>query len=512
MSETQVMSDSVVGYPDSLALFSKPLQNIGIRRVKTVEHLPVNDVSTQNVITFNVSSAGSSYIDLSKTLLWITAKIVNGDGTKMEDFNIAYEESPTPPPQPQTEKAATFSTKSGGSGSSTAATATAATAASDTSTATAGAAKTTEQTPSPPSSPRVIVTPSPNFLHTLFQRVDILLQNNLVTESDCTYSYAAYFKALQASPEEKASTSEMQMYFEPVTSNPFGSNWLFSEEPGTRKIGAIFQGSREVTMCGKIASSIFDVDRLLINGVPLQVALYPNKPDFCLMSPGLNPPPNFKVIITKAILQVSHVEIAPEMMAAHSEMLKSTPALYPVTKTVTKFFAIAQGAYGTEIPNPFEGRQPAELVIGIVDAKAMHGDYAKDSLYFEHCHLRSIQCVVDGVDLVNSPIYARYDHQEAIKSSYLQAYNSLRGLGGASNVVPFGMLDYYNGRVLYRFLSEEHDTISNVFSEVVPLKRSGNVRVTVQFDKPLAAPKTLVMFAKFAGGFKVDKNRAVSPM
>lgn len=111
---------------------------------------------------------------------------------------------------------------------------------------------------------------------------------------------------------------------------------------------------------------------------------------------------------------------------------------------------------------------------------------------------------------MNSPIYTRYDEREAVKSSYLQAYNSLRGFGGVPNVAPFGLLDYYCGKVLYRFLSEDHDSMIGSSAEVVPLKRSGNLRVTLQFDKALSSPKTVVMFGTFASGFKVDTYRRVS--
>ena len=81
----QVLTDSVIGYPQSLAIFSKAVQNVGIRKYRTIEYYPVNDFTTQGVIQFMINGNGASYIDLSRTLLNIKCKIVRRDGS-----NIAH--------------------------------------------------------------------------------------------------------------------------------------------------------------------------------------------------------------------------------------------------------------------------------------------------------------------------------------------------------------------------------------------------------------------------------------
>lgn len=182
-----------------------------------------------------------------------------------------------------------------------------------------------------------------------------------------------------------------------------------------------------------------------------------------------------------------------------------------MTKTDIKCFSVPQGSFSAEIVNPFNGKIPAELVCGIIDSKAYHGHYGLDSLKFEHCHLRAIQCLVDGSDLGQSPINLRYGNS-AVESTYIDGYNSLKGFGGTPNTVPFSMDDYYNGRILYRFLAEEDDILSNMSQNggmVIPLKRSGNLKLNLHFDKALEAPKMIMLFGQFASGFKITANRDV---
>ena len=76
----EFFADSAMAYPREMALFSKLIQNVGIKKARSVEFLPTSEFSSTGIITFNIPSAGSFYIDLNKTFLIIRAKIVYKDG------------------------------------------------------------------------------------------------------------------------------------------------------------------------------------------------------------------------------------------------------------------------------------------------------------------------------------------------------------------------------------------------------------------------------------------------
>ena len=88
----QVLKDSVVGYPESLAIFDKPIQNIGIRQVRNVNYYPVNDFTSQGVIQFSIPGTGNNYLDLSRTYLNIRCKILKKDNSRLTSWHDKTEE------------------------------------------------------------------------------------------------------------------------------------------------------------------------------------------------------------------------------------------------------------------------------------------------------------------------------------------------------------------------------------------------------------------------------------
>ena len=64
---------------------------------------------------------------------------------------------------------------------------------------------------------------------------------------------------------------------------------------------------------------------------------------------------------------------------------------------------------------------------------------------------------------------------------------------------PIARFDYPEGFTFYRF-QEEYEGGS---------KKSGNMSISLRFDKALADGMCVVVYATFPGGIKVDKSRAV---
>ena len=88
------------------------------------------------------------------------------------------------------------------------------------------------------------------------------------------------------------------------------------------------KGSDTVDMTGPIHSDIFFQERLLLNGVNLRLKLNRAKNAFCLVSSAAGP--NFKVVITEAILYVRKVKIASSIALGHAAALKQSTAKWTV--------------------------------------------------------------------------------------------------------------------------------------------------------------------------------------
>ena len=76
----EIIGDSYVGYSEELAIFQKPIQNVGVKRSHLATFYPVNDYSNQGILQFSVTNNSSCYLDLRQTQLNITCKLVRHDG------------------------------------------------------------------------------------------------------------------------------------------------------------------------------------------------------------------------------------------------------------------------------------------------------------------------------------------------------------------------------------------------------------------------------------------------
>ena len=78
--DLQKPAKSKIAVNPELFLFSRPKTNTGINQTSWVECHPVNQLTDTGDVQINISGRGSAYLDLSKTLLYVKAKIVKANG------------------------------------------------------------------------------------------------------------------------------------------------------------------------------------------------------------------------------------------------------------------------------------------------------------------------------------------------------------------------------------------------------------------------------------------------
>ena len=314
----EVLEDAYIGYSEELAIFQKPIHNVGIKNTHVTTFYPVNDFSTQGVIQFHVNNNSSNYLDLRRTRLNITCKIVRQNGDKIEPVTVASGRGKR---SKDTE---------------------------DTSTTASTAATTTPDN-------KASVGVVNNFMHSMFSRVDVSLQNKVLTHSDESYPYLAYFKALlHTNKELKETTLQMGMFYKDTPGELEDPNWQLGDNKGLNKRSSFFANSHEVDMSGNLYCDVLDIYKFVPNGVSLGITLYPSTPEFCLMAPEVTVGA-YKVQITKASLSVSMIEVIPGILVSHAEIMQNKPAIFPYVKTEVKKFTLGKGQFSCTVNDPFTG-------------------------------------------------------------------------------------------------------------------------------------------------------------
>ena len=157
---------------------------------------------------------------------------------------------------------------------------------------------------------------------------------------------------------------------------------------------AFTKNSNTVDMMGPIHSDLFFQERLLLNGVNLRIRLNRTKNDFCLVSSAVNP--QFKVIITQAILYVRKVKVAPTISLGHGAALRQATAKYPIRRIECKVLSIPRG-FPTFTPDSiFLGQIPKRIVLELVDTEAYNRCYGTNPFDLKHHNLTQVGVYVDG--------------------------------------------------------------------------------------------------------------------
>ena len=142
------------------------------------------------------------------------------------------------------------------------------------------------------------VAPINLWMHSLFNQVDVSLNNTVISKSNNTYAYRAYMETLLSyRAPAKESQLSASLWFKDTA---WKMHLTTDENEGLNKRRELTAESKMVSMFGRLHSEMFCQDRYLLNGVDLRLWMSRNNSKFVLMADADEP----KVIISAATLYV----------------------------------------------------------------------------------------------------------------------------------------------------------------------------------------------------------------
>ena len=269
----------------------------------------------------------------------------------------------------------------------------------------------------------VQVGPVNLWLHALFSQVEVFLNNKLVTPSSTAYPYRAYIETiLNFSKDAKDSHLTSALFYKDKAGKMDSVNPLAEAanvNTGLKERHAHTRQSRSVAMEGRIHSDLFAQDRYILGAVPIKLKLVRTRDPFCLLSSAENP--NFKVVIEECVFRARRVTVAPSVMMSHNQALQQTTAKYPINRIDCKVVSVPRGNMSGNQPNIFQGILPNRIVIGMVDADAFNGTYAKNPFNFKNYDTTTMGLTVNGENLPGKPLQLRFGQE----NNYISAFQTL---------------------------------------------------------------------------------------
>ena len=339
-----------------------------------------------------------------------------------------------------------------------------------------------------------VVLPVNLSLHSFFSQVDVELQQQLVC-SNQHYGYKATIETLLDQNAEALNTH--------LRSQGFVKDTADAMEPAADVRGskafairfAMFGASKKVDLEGPLLADIFQQDRMLLNGVELNIKLWPARDRFTLLSASEEL--DFKIVLDEVYLKVCKVTPTNAIMFAMSETLKEKQALYPFVRTEVRAFHLQTGQYNFHLEDLYQQNVPSEMIVCMVDAEAYHGTFLKNPYNFQTFDLSQLALYVDDESVPCKPLKMNFE-----KNIYVQAYNTLFENPGEKNPCSITREEFDSGYAIFRFRLTPDDV------ESLPNTR-GNVKLSGRFSVALTTNVTLIVVGKFRHMLKIDNSRSI---
>lgn len=347
-----------------------------------------------------------------------------------------------------------------------------------------------------------VVAPINNWLHSLFNQLDVYLNQKLISPPNNTYPYRAYIETLlNYAPAAKESHLTCSLWHEDTEGKMDSAD---DKNIGFTKRHELVSESKEIEMIGHLHGDIFNQEKFLINGVEMSVKMVRSRESFNLMAKTNDM--KFRVSITDATLIVRRAKINPSVLLAHQKVLASTTAKYPITRAEVKVLTIPSGVQGKTLDNIFLGQVPKRCIVGFVNNAAFNGVLTKNPFNFENLDISSFCLYIDGQQIPSKALQPSFENK-MFTSTYHTLFSGT-GIHFLNEGNGISQDKYSNGYCLLAF--DLTPDLSANSSSHWNLIKHGSVRLEVRFDSTLSQTINCIVYAEFDNVIEIDKNRNVT--
>ena len=342
------------------------------------------------------------------------------------------------------------------------------------------------------------------FLQSLFSTVEVTLQNK-VTLTCTNNPYRPMIQTLLNYGYD-ADTSQLttQLFIKDDTDSMNDCDTAGGNDALVDRATYI-ASSKILDLQGGIFHNFFQMKRYLLNQVDVKVKLYRTPLAFCLSS--TNPSADFKIDIVDICLLARKVRVNPAVIYAHSEMLTTTNAKYPLTRTDCRLQSIPKGNSSFHWDNLFQGQKPNRVVVCFVESSAVSGNYKSNPFNFLNCGIKNITLFADGVPVGGAPSKLSFHPTTGSTivrpcTDIFQNYGNWKKDAG-SNI---SREEFETGYSLFSFQLEPYFDSRD---DYIYLVKMANIRLDVDFDKPLSQTITAIVFSENSSIFEINKERDI---
>ena len=343
-----------------------------------------------------------------------------------------------------------------------------------------------------------------NALHSIIKQFTIKISETLVTKQSDTQAYNAYIKTLlNFTDQANKSYLTKALYYKDTAAHMDEVDNTTDRNLGLKKRGSSTTGDAEVGMVGVPRCDVFNLDKLLLDGLEIKINIDLNSSEFSLM--GGEDANDCKLQIVSSTLRVRTVHVADSTKLDHLNTMtgqKALPGIYTLTRTPTHASVIPRGVLNHTETDLFNGLIPQCIIFGMVRNDAYNGNLGRNPFNFQLFDLNAVRLTVNGEELPYSGI-------DLIGGKKIDGYNTLFSGSGDMNWC-YGKAiereEWEQGYGLFRL--DTTPARKGHPDHLIP-NRSGNVNLHLKLGIETPAVLNSIVYAEFQNQLEIDRNRRV---
>ena len=329
----------------------------------------------------------------------------------------------------------------------------------------------------------------------MWKQVKVLLGGKLVSLGSSNYHYKSMIKTLLYRSQNEGVMKQLcsELFYEDtegahdsLNDSPYNEGSYCQREKTAK--GQTFE------MEGLLSEDVLNIDKYVINGVNLDLKLYPSGSAFVLMSDS--PQKEYRIIIEEAILKCYTVDICNAIVSAHHKSLEhGGMAQYFFDQVQLNNSTIAQGQRNFS-ETIFQGNILDKIVVAFVRAERYNGSYALNPFKFDHYNANMMSILINDVSMPHHPLDMNFKRGQFASA----LCNVLRG---HLNVI-INAKSFNSGYGLFIFEVNPSQNRGEL-----AFQQSGNVRLEVQFDDELPEAVQVLVYGEFQSCNQVDQSDTI---
>ena len=216
---------------------------------------------------------------------------------------------------------------------------------------------------------------------------------------------------------------------------------------------------------------------------------------------------SYRVVIEQATLFVHKVKIAPSGLLSHAAVMQNTSAKYPVRRVEMKSFSLSQGDMGASRDNIVLGQMPTRVVLALVDGAAMNGHLGKNPFNFKHHNLNYLALHVDSEQIPVTAFTPDFDNGLYVRE-YQAIFDAL-GTWKSDKGIELSRDSFKKGYAIYAFDLTPSQANGGGCCGAFNLLRQGNMKIDIKFKKPLENTVSVIMHLTYENMLEIDGARQV---